>query len=104
MGHGRGPGAGETLDRAPMRRRRHLCATPRTSVSDVMTRTVAAAALGATFKETVRTMQERKVSALPVLGGDGRVVGIVSEAAPPAQGGVPRRRPRSVPQLRRPAR
>ncbi|WP_020140584.1 CBS domain-containing protein [Streptomyces sp. 351MFTsu5.1] len=49
-------------------------------VSDVMTRTVTAVGRGTTFKETVRIMQDRKISALPVLGGDGRVVGVVSEA------------------------
>lgn len=49
-------------------------------VSDVMTRPVAAIGSAATFKEIVRTMQEWHVSALPVLGGDGRVIGIVSEA------------------------
>jgi CBS domain-containing protein len=49
-------------------------------VSDVMTHTVAAVGRGATFKEIVRMMQEWKVSALPVLEGEGRVVGVVSEA------------------------
>ncbi|WP_328785246.1 CBS domain-containing protein [Streptomyces canus] len=49
-------------------------------VSDVMTHSVAAIGRRATFKEIVRLMQDRKVSALPVLEGEGRVVGIVSEA------------------------
>ena len=49
-------------------------------VSDVMTHTVAAVGRGATFKEIVRMMQDWKVSALPVLEGEGRVVGVVSEA------------------------
>ncbi|MDT0484027.1 CBS domain-containing protein [Streptomyces doebereineriae] len=49
-------------------------------VSDVMTHSVAAIGRKATFKEIVRLMQNRKVSALPVLEGEGRVVGIVSEA------------------------
>ncbi|MDX5569415.1 CBS domain-containing protein [Streptomyces sp. ID05-04B] len=49
-------------------------------VSDVMTQTVAAIGRGASFKEIVRMMQDWKVSALPVLEGEGRVVGIVSEA------------------------
>jgi CBS domain-containing protein len=51
-------------------------------VSDVMTHTVAAVGREATFKEIVRTMQDWKASALPVLDGDGegRVVGVVSEA------------------------
>ncbi|GHE60234.1 CBS domain-containing protein [Streptomyces capitiformicae] len=49
-------------------------------VSDVMTHTVAAIGRGASFKEIVRMMQDWKVSALPVLEGEGRVVGVVSEA------------------------
>jgi CBS domain-containing protein len=49
-------------------------------VSDVMTHTVAAIGRAATFKEIVRMMQEWRVSALPVLEGEGRVVGVVSEA------------------------
>ncbi|ANS70200.1 CBS domain-containing protein [Streptomyces lincolnensis] len=49
-------------------------------VSDVMTHTVAAVGRRATFKEIVRLMQDWKVGALPVLEGEGRVVGVVSEA------------------------
>ena len=49
-------------------------------VSDVMTHTVAAIGRGARFKEIVQMMAEWKVSALPVLQGEGRVVGVVSEA------------------------
>ena len=49
-------------------------------VSDVMTRTVTAAGRGTAFKEIVRIMQDRKVSALPVVEGGGRVLGVVSEA------------------------
>jgi predicted transcriptional regulator len=49
-------------------------------VSDVMTHTVAVIGRKATFKEIVRLMQDWKVSALPVLEGEGRVVGLVSEA------------------------
>ncbi|MEV7061680.1 CBS domain-containing protein [Streptomyces collinus] len=49
-------------------------------VSDVMTHTVAAIGRNATFKEIVRMMHDWKVSALPVLEGEGRVVGVVSEA------------------------
>ena len=49
-------------------------------VSDVMTHTVAAVGRAAAFKEIVRLMQDWKVSALPVIEGEGRVVGIVSEA------------------------
>ncbi|NUO43162.1 MAG: CBS domain-containing protein [Streptomyces sp.] len=49
-------------------------------VSDVMTHTVTAVGRNATFKEIVQMMQDWKVSALPVLEGEGRVVGVVSEA------------------------
>lgn len=53
--------------------------TPHT-VSDVMAHTVAAVGRSATFKEIVQLMQEWKISALPVIEGEGRVVGVVSEA------------------------
>ncbi|MGW0205444.1 CBS domain-containing protein [Streptomyces sp. NPDC003233] len=53
--------------------------TPRI-VSDVMSHTVAAVGRRAAFKEIVQLMQDWKVSALPVLEGEGRVVGVVSEA------------------------
>ncbi|MET7724656.1 CBS domain-containing protein [Streptomyces mirabilis] len=49
-------------------------------VSDVMTHTVAAVGRKANFKEIVRLMEQWKVSALPVLEGEGRVIGVVSEA------------------------
>jgi CBS domain-containing protein len=49
-------------------------------VSDVMTHTVAAVGRRATFKEIVQLLLDWKVSALPVLEGEGRVVGVVSEA------------------------
>ncbi|MGW7049598.1 CBS domain-containing protein [Streptomyces avermitilis] len=49
-------------------------------VSDVMTHTVAAVGRRAPFKEIVQLMQDRQVSALPVIEGVGRVVGLVSEA------------------------
>ncbi|MDC0765369.1 CBS domain-containing protein [Streptomyces sp. HD] len=50
------------------------------NVRDVMTRDVAAVGRDAVFKDIVRTMQDRKVSALPVVDGGGRVLGVVSEA------------------------
>ncbi|MFE9451590.1 CBS domain-containing protein [Streptomyces sp. NPDC006739] len=53
--------------------------TPRT-VSDVMTETVAAVGRRAPFKEIVQLMQDWGISALPVIEGEGRVVGVVSEA------------------------
>ncbi|MFF8866800.1 MULTISPECIES: CBS domain-containing protein [unclassified Streptomyces] len=49
-------------------------------VSDVMTLTVAAVGRRAPFKEVVHLMQDWRVSALPVIEGEGRVVGVVSEA------------------------
>ncbi|MGW3565928.1 CBS domain-containing protein [Streptomyces sp. NPDC000941] len=49
-------------------------------VSDVMTHTVVAVGREAPFKEIVKTLEQWKVSALPVLEGEGRVIGVVSEA------------------------
>jgi CBS domain-containing protein len=45
-----------------------------------MTRDVAVVGRTAAFKEIVRTMQDRRVSALPVVEDGDRVVGVVSEA------------------------
>ncbi|WP_371648825.1 CBS domain-containing protein [Streptomyces mirabilis] len=50
------------------------------TVNDVMTTTVVAVDPDAQFKEIVATMERWNVSALPVLEGEGRVVGVVSEA------------------------
>ncbi|MDJ1135497.1 CBS domain-containing protein [Streptomyces iconiensis] len=50
------------------------------TVSDVMTHTVVAVGRQAGFKEIVKIMEQWKVSALPVLEGEGRVIGVVSEA------------------------
>jgi CBS-domain-containing membrane protein len=49
-------------------------------VADVMTTAVATVEGTAAFKDVVRIMQERKVSAVPVVDGGRRVVGVVSEA------------------------
>ncbi|MCK7624331.1 CBS domain-containing protein [Streptomyces sp. RS10V-4] len=49
-------------------------------VREVMTQPVAAVDHAARFKEIVGTLRRRRVSALPVLAGDGRVIGVVSEA------------------------
>ncbi|MGW7381771.1 CBS domain-containing protein [Streptomyces sp. NPDC054794] len=49
-------------------------------VSDVMTQTVASVGRWASFKVIVEMMHDWGVSALPVLAGEGRVVGVVSEA------------------------
>ncbi|MFK0160603.1 CBS domain-containing protein [Streptomyces sp. NPDC090493] len=50
------------------------------TVSDVMTRAVVAVGRDAPFKDVVELMEQWKVSALPVLEGEGRVIGVVSEA------------------------
>ncbi|MER6030051.1 CBS domain-containing protein [Streptomyces sp. NPDC001851] len=52
----------------------------RPTVSDVMTQTVAAVGRRTPFKEIVQLMQDWQISALPVIEGEGRVVGVVSEA------------------------
>ncbi|QNS02722.1 CBS domain-containing protein [Streptomyces xanthii] len=52
----------------------------RYTVSDVMTHTAVAIGENAPYKEIVALMVQWKVSALPVLAGEGRVVGVVSEA------------------------
>ncbi|MFE0918539.1 CBS domain-containing protein [Streptomyces nigra] len=49
-------------------------------VRDVMTCDVAVVYRDAPFKTIVLTLRDRKVSALPVVDGAGRVLGIVSEA------------------------
>ncbi|MET9450489.1 CBS domain-containing protein [Streptomyces cinerochromogenes] len=49
-------------------------------VSDVMTAPGVVVGRDARFKEIVRVMDERHVSAVPVVSGDGEVVGVVSEA------------------------
>ncbi|MFJ4201161.1 CBS domain-containing protein [Streptomyces sviceus] len=53
--------------------------TPHT-VRDVMTRTVVALRSDTTFKDIVKAMERWRVSALPVVDGEHRVVGVVSEA------------------------
>ena len=50
------------------------------TVSDVMTHTAIAVGRDAPYKQIVALLDEWKVSALPVLEGEGRVVGVVSEA------------------------
>ncbi|MFD5325953.1 CBS domain-containing protein [Streptomyces sp. NPDC127092] len=50
------------------------------TVADVMTKKVVAVLPGADFKEIVTTMQRWKVTAVPVIAGEGRVLGVVSEA------------------------
>lgn len=50
------------------------------TVQDVMTREVVAVPPGASYRDVVDTLMEHRVSAVPVTGPDGRVLGIVSEA------------------------
>ncbi|MEU7111633.1 CBS domain-containing protein [Streptomyces sp. NPDC046182] len=50
------------------------------TVADVMTKKVVAVQPGAEFKEIVAAMERWQVTAVPVVEGDGRVVGVVSEA------------------------
>ncbi len=50
------------------------------TVRDVMTKTAVVVTQDFPFKEIVRRMKEHRVSAVPVVDGDGRLVGIVSEA------------------------
>jgi CBS domain-containing protein len=52
----------------------------RRRVRDVMTSDVCTVDQDASFKQVAELLAERRVSALPVLDGDGRVVGVVSEA------------------------
>ncbi|MDT0449498.1 CBS domain-containing protein [Streptomyces hesseae] len=50
------------------------------TVGDVMTQTVVAVSPTAPYKEIARTLAQWEVSAVPVLVGEGRVIGVVSEA------------------------
>ncbi|MFF7579355.1 CBS domain-containing protein [Streptomyces sp. NBC_01230] len=52
----------------------------RYTVNDVMTKTVVTITLDAEFKEIAAAMEQWKVTAVPVIEGEGRVVGVVSEA------------------------
>ena len=48
-------------------------------VSDVMVTPVVSVQPATSFKQTVQLLQEHRVSALPVVDRDGRLLGIVSE-------------------------
>jgi CBS domain-containing protein len=52
----------------------------RATVSDVMTREVVTLRPDTPFIDIVRTLSERGISGAPVVGPDGRVLGVVSEA------------------------
>ncbi|WP_406510065.1 CBS domain-containing protein [Streptomyces sp. NBC_00212] len=56
-----------------------MISSPHT-VSDVMTHTVVSIGRDAAFKEIVELMRQWRVSSVPVLEGEGRVIGVVSEA------------------------
>ncbi|MEU1279247.1 CBS domain-containing protein [Streptomyces sp. NPDC005805] len=53
--------------------------TPRT-VDDVMTHAPVAVGRDASYREIAALLADRRISAVPVLEGDGRVIGVVSEA------------------------
>ncbi|MFE9535637.1 CBS domain-containing protein [Streptomyces sp. NPDC006691] len=55
-------------------------ATSRYTVADVMTTTVVTVTPDAGFKEIVAAMERWRVAAVPAIEGEGRVVGVVSEA------------------------
>ena len=48
------------------------------TVADVMTRSIVSVDRRTPFKEVVRRMRDRRVSGVPVVRGDGRVLGIIS--------------------------
>ncbi|WP_181809433.1 CBS domain-containing protein [Streptomyces shenzhenensis] len=50
------------------------------TVGDVMTRAAVAVGRDVPFKDVVALLDQWKISALPVLEGEGRVIGVVSEA------------------------
>jgi CBS-domain-containing membrane protein len=52
----------------------------RWTVADVMTRDVATVPPDASYRETVNTLLDRRISAAPVVDAHGRVLGVVSEA------------------------
>ena len=53
------------------------------TVKDVMTTAVVVVRRGATFKEMAAALRRYRVSALPVVDADGKVIGVVSEADMP---------------------
>jgi CBS domain-containing protein len=59
-------------------------------VKDVMTADVTSAGEHTPYKELVRLLGERRISALPVVDADQRVIGIVAEADLLGQRGLPR--------------
>jgi CBS-domain-containing membrane protein len=60
--------------------REKVIAVKETKVKDVMTASVVAVRETADFKEMVTVMRSHRISAFPVIDGDSRVIGVVSEA------------------------
>jgi CBS domain-containing protein len=54
--------------------------SPRRQAGEVMTSQVVTVPPGTPFKELVRLLRHHRIGAIPVVGDDGRVLGIVSEA------------------------
>ena len=50
------------------------------TVADVMTREVVTIGPGASFRDVVRLIENRHVDALPVIDGDGKIIGIIDES------------------------
>jgi CBS domain-containing protein len=65
-------------------------------IEDVMTTEVATVAPGTSLKEVARELVERRISGMPVVDGEGHVLGVISEAdlivkergEPPQRGGL----------------
>ncbi|MEV6719478.1 CBS domain-containing protein [Streptomyces xanthochromogenes] len=76
-------------------------ATSRYTVADVMTTTVVTVTPEAGFKEIVAAMEQWRVAAVPVIEGEGRVVGVVSEADLLAKEEFRRHRAGMIEQMRR---
>ncbi|MGW0750494.1 CBS domain-containing protein [Streptomyces sp. NPDC002587] len=77
-----------------------MTSTPYT-VGDVMTTTVVAVTPAAGFKEIATAMERWKVTAVPVVEGEGRVVGVVSEADLLTKEEFQAHRPGLIEQMRR---
>ncbi|MCX5613241.1 MULTISPECIES: CBS domain-containing protein [unclassified Streptomyces] len=77
-----------------------MTSTPYT-VADVMTHKVVAVTPTAEFKEIVTAIERWKVTALPVVEGEGRVVGVVSEADLLPKEEFHEHRPGMIEQMRR---
>ncbi|MFJ8383968.1 CBS domain-containing protein [Streptomyces sp. NPDC094438] len=73
----------------------------RYTVADVMTTTVVTVTPDAGFKEIVAAMTQWQVAAVPVIEGEGRVVGVISEADLLAKEEFHRHRPGMIEQMRR---